>query len=335
METRGTTNGSAKRGRKQPAMVAIPGRIGMPTGMISTNSMKRSAIRKKDKHVGFGRHPQIIEYDLIGEADFRRYNYKPIRRPVDPSTHATIQDRKLALSSALRKARLEAAAFGSDDLYCHCRRYEQKRIIVWDTASDEIRYENNKGHFQIISKQELSNLLEEKWSKFMILTDEGVLIPMSRSVWVRPRETGDMHVEADETGKKDLIFYLEPSDKHALAATKRARGLKKVLVGDTGCGHDLLNSSSLTKEEKKRLFNIDPVSLNTANGEVAVTKAVSMFIRDFDQISEALIMDDTPEVFSIGRRCSVYGYKFIWDRYAKAPILITPDNRVIRMQCVG
>ena len=142
-------------------MVAIPGRIGMPTGMISTNSVKRSAIREKDKQVGFGRHPQIIEYDLIGERDFRRYNYKPTRRPVDPSTHSTVLDRKLALSSALRKARLEAAAFGSDDLYCHSRRYGQKRIIVWDTASDEIRYENNRGHFQIISKQELSNLLEE------------------------------------------------------------------------------------------------------------------------------------------------------------------------------
>ena len=61
-----------------------------------------------------------------------------------------------------------------------------------------------------------------------------------------------------------------------LAAAARRSGMRRPLVGDTGCGRDLLDAANM-RTHSKYSYKIDAISLNTANGEVTVEDAVNVF----------------------------------------------------------
>ena len=46
---------------------------------------------------------------------------------------------------------------------------------------------------------------------------------------------------------------------------------------------------------------------------------------------QCLILEDTPDVMSVGQRCSEYGYGFYWAPWAEEPYLHTPDGRVLQL----
>ena len=174
-----------------------------------------SAPEQKYKQVGFKKHPEIFEHVVTDYTRFDRYAYHRARWPVDASSHPTCGDRKIAYAKALRRARLSAAEFDWDDLIVYQRRYGQKQVVVWDVASDDIRFESDSGDMIEISKDDLAKMLEDKWEEFMILTEEGILIPQTSRLWLRPKEAGDIRIEADESGEKRSHLLFGTSHQHS------------------------------------------------------------------------------------------------------------------------
>ena len=78
---------------------------------------------------------------------------------------------------------------------------------------------------------------------------------------------------------------------------------------DSGSGHGLI---SARKAER----------MNLANGSTATNKEAEIDLGTFDLTSQAHVLDDTPSVMSLGKRCLEEGYSFVWPS-GKIPFMIT------------
>ena len=66
----------------------------------------------------------------------------------------------------------------------------------------------------------------------------------------------------------------------------------------------------------------DPIVFHTANGSTATNKEAEIDLGTFDMTSQAYVLDDTPSVMSLGKRCMEEGYSFVWPS-GKMPFMIT------------
>ncbi len=74
-----------------------------------------------------------------------------------------------------------------------------------------------------------------------------------------------------------------------------------------------------------------PIILATANGLSSGDKVVQQQIGELGEVAEPYILDSTPDVLSIGRRCVEDGYSFNWTPYSLHPTMTTPDGRVVKL----
>jgi hypothetical protein len=72
------------------------------------------------------------------------------------------------------------------------------------------------------------------------------------------------------------------------------------------------------------------IALATANGDIVVDRQVNLPVSKLQSQIKPLLLNETPPVLSVGRRCMEEGYDFIWRR-GKSPYFITPDKRMIRL----
>jgi hypothetical protein len=99
---------------------------------------------------------------------------------------------------------------------------------------------------------------------------------------------------------------------------------------DTGSGHDLvdfalvLGSAQLIETAHKNIV------LHTANGECRPNGSIVMDVKPLNETSSALVLENTPNVLSVGLRCMEYGYSFHWPS-GQVPYLVTPDG--FRVDC--
>ena len=107
-------------------------------------------------------------------------------------------------------------------------------------------------------------------------------------------------------------------------------------IVDTGCGHDLLDRSrligNLVNHVRKARHD---VVFETAGGDAPANEEIDVHLPGLPGGAKALIMDSSPEVISVGRRCEAEGWSFHWHAYSKYPCLITPAGRVIRLISEG
>ena len=101
---------------------------------------------------------------------------------------------------------------------------------------------------------------------------------------------------------------------------------------DTGSGHDLgdfalvLDSAQLIEPANSNIL------LHTANGECRPNGSIIVDIKPLNETSSALVLENTPNVLSVGLRCIEYGYSFHWP-CGQVPYLITPDG--FQVDCGG
>ena len=74
-----------------------------------------------------------------------------------------------------------------------------------------------------------------------------------------------------------------------------------------------------------------PITLSTASDLVNGDMVVRQQILEFTEVAEPYILDATPDVLSIGRRCAEDGYAFQWEPYSLAPTIITAEGRVVTL----
>ena len=75
------------------------------------------------------------------------------------------------------------------------------------------------------------------------------------------------------------------------------------------------------------LYDDDVVNFHTANGVTSTSKMTSIQFGVFNDPVQAHVLDDTPSVLSMGKRCLDQGYTFIWPA-ARDPFMVDQDGMV-------
>jgi hypothetical protein len=98
---------------------------------------------------------------------------------------------------------------------------------------------------------------------------------------------------------------------------------------DTGCAHDLINKSMATGYDTSRLSS--PFAFVTANGRTLAYQSVPMYSQAMGGRIDPFLLNHTPAVLSIGKRCMEEGYSFIW-KANETPYLETPSGACISLR---
>ena len=103
----------------------------------------------------------------------------------------------------------------------------------------------------------------------------------------------------------------------------------KRFIMDSGSGHDLISAKQVDRMDLPT-YDDAVVNFHTANGVTSSTKRSDIKFEAFDEPAQAHILEDTPSVMSMGKRCVDLGYSFIWPS-GKTPYMIDPNGDIIDM----
>ena len=98
---------------------------------------------------------------------------------------------------------------------------------------------------------------------------------------------------------------------------------------DSGSGHDLISAKKIDRMDLPT-YDDTVVNFHTANGVTSSTKRSDIKFEAFDEPAQAHILEDTPSVMSMGKRCIDLGYSFIWPS-GKTPYMIDSNGDIIEM----
>ena len=83
---------------------------------------------------------------------------------------------------------------------------------------------------------------------------------------------------------------------------------------DTACPFDLISRETLPPDLEQFAEQADePATLATANGVVEADTTIAMQVKQLEDNIDPYLLDSTPDVLSVGRRCVREGYGFHWD----------------------
>ena len=106
-----------------------------------------------------------------------------------------------------------------------------------------------------------------------------------------------------------------------------ARVSELEFLADTGSEEYLLSNT-----DKRRYYprseptNADnPVNLVTANGPTSADKVAKVTVPELNSKVEFYLLNSTPPVVSVGKRCLDEGFGFYWPPYRK-PFFVKPDG---------
>ena len=78
-------------------------------------------------------------------------------------------------------------------------------------------------------------------------------------------------------------------------------------IMDSGSGHDLISSTRVDRMDIDT-YQSDRVNFHTANGITSTTTMVDLDFDTFNDPARAHVLEDTPSVLSLGKRCMEQGY---------------------------
>ena len=103
----------------------------------------------------------------------------------------------------------------------------------------------------------------------------------------------------------------------------------KRFIMDSGSGHGLISAKKIDRMDLPTYDDM-VVNFHTANGVTSSTKRSDIKFEAFDEPAQAHILEDTPSVMSMGKRCIDLGYSFIWPS-GKTPYMIDSNGDIIEM----
>jgi hypothetical protein len=122
----------------------------------------------------------------------------------------------------------------------------------------------------------------------------------------------------------------------AVSASLLDDGLPDKWLLDSGSGNDLISvddtPASLPTTDIPA--NRRP-KLQTANGDISVDKRVVFALPGLGFPVNALQLQRTPAVLSLGKRCVEEGWSFRWDAWSKEPTLTDPNGRAVKVYVEG
>ena len=118
----------------------------------------------------------------------------------------------------------------------------------------------------------------------------------------------------------------------------RQKATSRLWLCDTGSAHDIVGRTGLPDRWIQELTEEleQPVRLETATGEILADKTIGL---EFEAIGEQeirpFVLENAPDLISIGRRCLEMGYSFHWPSGSKSPFFVLPEsNQRVHLQVV-
>ena len=144
---------------------------------------------------------------------------------------------------------------------------------------------------------------------------------------VRPR--GEVYIEVNRAlNARDARIEASMNATAMPAVCKPTRWL-----ADTGAASDLVSFDAVDKRYITKAKDHEQVTLYTANGPIDVDKKVQLKIGKLGH-ADVLLLDETPAVFSIGKRVMNEGYSFVW-KNNRQPYLIDSKGIKIPLEVEG
>ena len=137
--------------------------------------------------------------------------------------------------------------------------------------------------------------------------------------------------------QRDYVHEAGPKLAAAPALDPQVMGVRR-FIADTGCGYNLIGADCIkcagAEDHVQRLPH--NVTLNTAGGNVGCNRCVDIQCDTFPEGEfNALVLEHTPSVVSIGQRCREMGYAFHWHSCSNEPYFEAPDGTIIPLVVYG
>ena len=124
------------------------------------------------------------------------------------------------------------------------------------------------------------------------------------------------------------------SASEVMAAAAKVQKRVRRLMLDSGCGIDLIGMHDLTGEERKLVSAYQELLLRTPNGKTSTKGLARLKVDGLVKLVEAYVLDNTPSLLSLGKRCMEHGYRFSWDPY-QIPRFFDPSGREIKLELIN
>ncbi|CAE7457726.1 RE2 [Symbiodinium natans] len=142
--------------------------------------------------------------------------------------------------------------------------------------------------------------------------------------------------ECRRIGIVDERFRVDSRDEGqpAVSAQQCLPPVMRRWMIDSGCAMDLIAEADLTQDEKELAIEAKKVRFNTANGNTTSKQEICMDIQGMPETMRIRMLESTPAVLSMGRRCMKMGYSFHWLAGAN-PVFVKPDSSLIVLKVIG
>ena len=85
-------------------------------------------------------------------------------------------------------------------------------------------------------------------------------------------------------------------------------------IVDSGASIHLIDAKTMTNQERRDLKPLEfPIRLQTANGFITAEYSTSVYVLELDVWIEAVVMDNTPPVLSLGLLVEQNGFTSVWE----------------------
>ena len=190
----------------------------------------------------------------------------------------------------------------------------------------------NSGHILV----DLPEVVEKQWLSFWMRSM--ISVTLTKSLSLLDHLWTDHRIEHDDDGITREVFtenYVQHIDgrygkrDNVMCITVPVEERDKRFIMDSGSGHDLISAKKIDRMDLPTYDDV-VVNFHTANGVTSSTKRSDIKFEAFDEPAQAHILEDTPSVMSMGKRCVDLGYSFIWPS-GKTPYMIDPNGDIIDM----
>ena len=139
-------------------------------------------------------------------------------------------------------------------------------------------------------------------------------------------EIGQEYLQAQRRGKSPLF---SPTNEWCLPAPSVIKREERAFVVDSGAPMHMLSRKDLNSAESETIrVSKSPTTVITANGEVHTKEEATVHVKEFDLFMTVRLLEDTPDVLSLGKLCQDHGYSYEWTRSQK-PQLVKDGSRTM------
>ena len=227
--------------------------------------------------------------------------------------------------------------------YVKCA-HESPKLIPKGTTScaettDEIRKDEQWAYSCRLARSRgkaMAIILDEKYD-YCDIDEVLIIVGPTLDIMIKMEHDDDDDDDDDDDVTREVFTenYVQHVDgrygkrDNVMCITVPVEERDKRFIMDSGSGHDLISAKKIDRMDLPTYDDV-VVNFHTANGVTSSTKRSDIKFEAFDEPAQAHILEDTPSVMSMGKRCVDLGYSFIWPS-GKTPYMIDPNGDIIEM----